>query len=142
VLESTPNKRADKVTFNMRVRTVMEWILQGFMTKDIIAQCLSKWGVDERMSYKYIKAGFKEFAKLSDKEIIEQKALHVAARWKLFNELVGKNTPAGASVGLSILDRIAKIEGVLVDRVDLTSKGKELKAQTENRVIKATLKLV
>lgn len=133
--------RADKITFNMRVRNVMEWILQGFMTKDIIAQCLAKWNVDERMGYKYIRAGFKEFAKLSDAELEQLKAQHIAARWKLFNELEGKKTPAGASVALSILDRIAKIQGVLIDRVDVTSKGKELRAQTKPTVIKATLNL-
>ena len=138
-MSNTEHGRADKITFNKRVRNVMEWILQGYNTKDIIAFCQANYAVDERQGYKYIKAGFKEFVKLSDGDIIEKKALHIQSRWKLFNELEGKKTAMGASVGKTILDSIAKIDGVLIDKIDVTSKGKSIKPVT--RVIKATLKI-
>lgn len=134
--------KADKLTYENRVRNVMEWILQGYITKDIINQCGIKFNVDERMAYKYIKASYKEFKELSKGSFEEIKAKHIALRYKLYNELKGKDTAAGASVAGQLLDRIAKIEGVIIDKVDVTSNGKELKAQTtQPKIIKATLKL-
>lgn len=134
--------KVDKATQAVRVRTVMEWLIKGHITRDILQQCESKWGVTSRMGYKYIRWAYKEFAKISDEDIINLRAQHIVARWKLYNELENKQTAAGAMAALAILDRIAKIQGVLVDRVDITSKGKELKAQTTEPVVfKTTLKI-
>lgn len=113
-----PANKSDKITFDLRVRTVMEYILQGFNSKDILAQCTSKYGVVERMSYKYIAAAYAEFKKLTSIEIEERRAVHVAVRWKLFNELEGKKTPAGASVADGILTGIEKVQGLLVHKIE------------------------
>jgi len=126
-LDKQPRNKADKLTYNTRVRSVMEWILMGYITRDIIAQCSSKWGVDERMAYKYLKAAYKEFVELSKQDIQEKKATHLAARWKLYTELEGKKTPAGAHVALSILDKIAAIEGVLTNKVEHEVKVTKIK---------------
>ena len=126
-MDSIKRNRADKLTFNLRVRSVMEWILLGYITKDIIAQCNSKWGVDERMGYKYIKAAYKEFSEISKKDLEDKKALHLAARWKLYTELEGKKTPAGAQVALSILERIATIEGVVTNKIEHEVKVTKIK---------------
>jgi hypothetical protein len=135
-------KKADKITFEQRVRTVMEWLLAGYITKDILKQCELNFAVDERMAYKYIKASYVEFKEFSKGQIEDLTAKHIAMRYKLFNELEGKKTASGASVAGQLLDRIAKLEGISVDKLDITSNGKELKAQTEKpTIIKATLKL-
>jgi hypothetical protein len=134
--------KADKIEFDKRVRTVAEWVLQGFATKDILKQCAINFAIDERMGYKYIKASYKIFKEQTSEEFEDIKAKHIAMRYKLFNELKGKDNAAGASVGCMILDKIAKLEGVSIDKLDITSNGKELKAQTEKpQIIKATLKL-
>ena len=53
--------KADKLEVNKRVRQIMEWMLEGYLTNDIIKSCTSKWAIDERMAYKYIKKAKKLF---------------------------------------------------------------------------------
>lgn len=131
--------RADQLTVDMRVRTVMDWILQGFITKDIIAQCVNKWGIDERMVYKYINTCKKEFKEVRKGKIDERIDFYLAAKMKLYNELKEKSTPKGASVANDILDSMARLEGAITDKIDVTSKGKQIKPEV--KVYKATLTL-
>lgn len=133
--------KADQLTLNMRIRTVAEWILEGYATKDIIQSCESKWGVDERMAYKYRKAAFKIFQETTKGKLDERLAFHVAARMKIFNALKDKNTPKGSDSALRILDSIARLEGVMVDKVDVTSKGKQIKPELNVKVYNANLTL-
>ena len=131
--------RADKITKEKRVRQVMEWILQGFMTKDIIAQCSTKWEIDERMVYKYLREAKKLFAEVRKGEIEERIDFYLSAKLKLFNELKEKNTPKGAAVANDILDSMARLEGAITDKLDVTSKGKQIKPQVN--VFEVTLEL-
>lgn len=135
------NNRADGITVKLRVRTVMDWILQGFITKDILSQCAAKWGIDERMGYKYIKACKKEFADSRKGEIKERIDFYLSMKLKLFNELKEKTTPKGAAVANDILDSMARLEGAITDKLDVTSKGKQINPTTEVKIYKATLKL-
>lgn len=116
-------ERADQATKDLRVRSVMQWILTGFMTRDIIAQCKVKWEIDERMAYKYIKEARKLCAEVRKEETEERLGFYLNAKLKLYNELREKDTPRGAMVADTILNSMAKIEGLMTDRVDVTSKG-------------------
>jgi hypothetical protein len=131
--------KANKAIVMQRARTVADWMTDGYFTRDIVEQGLVKWGVSERQVHDYIKEAFKIYREQTSKEIKDRIAFHVAARRKLYNRLKGKENADGARTALTILDSIAKIEGVFVEKIDVTSKGKELKTQTT--VIKATLKL-
>jgi len=117
----------------------MEWILQGFMTKDIITQCEKLWDIDERMVYKYINEAKKLFAEARKGEIQERIDFYLSAKLKLYNELKEKNTPKGAAVANDILDSMARLEGAITDKLDVTSKGKQIKPQTT--VFEVTLEL-
>lgn len=132
--------KVDKLTMDLRVRTVMDWILSGYVTKDIIAQCAAKWNIDERMGYKYLKEAKKAFAEARKGKINERIDFYIAAKLKLYNEMQAKTTPKGAAVANDILDSMARLEGAMVDKLDVTTKGKALPAP--ERVIKATLKLI
>jgi hypothetical protein len=132
-------RRADQLTKEKRVRQVMEWILQGFMTKDIITQCEKLWDIDERMVYKYINEAKKLFAEARKGEIQERIDFYLSAKLKLYNELKEKNTPKGAAVANDILDSMARLEGAITDKLDVTSKGKQIKPQTT--VFEVTLEL-
>lgn len=136
------SNRADNITIDHRIRTIIDWVTSAYSTKDIIAQCNLKWGIDERQVYKYLSEIKKQFKEARKGKINERIDYYIALKTKLYNELKAKDTPAGASVANNIIDSMAKLEGLYVDKVDLTSKGKELKAQTEQpKVYKATLKL-
>lgn len=118
--------RADQLTLDMRVRTVMEWILQGFMTKDIITQCFAKWQIDERMAYKYIKQCKSILAAARKGKVSERIDFYLAAKMKLYNEMKDKATPKGAAVANDILDSMANLEGILTNKIDITSDKKPL----------------
>lgn len=112
---------ADKLSKDLRVRAVMEWFLQGFMTKDIIAHCFAKWQIGERMTYKYIKECKAILAASRKGEVSERVDFYLAAKMKLYNELKEKTTPKGASVANDILDSMANLEGILTNKIDITS---------------------
>jgi len=133
--------KVDQLTMDLRVRTVMDWILAGYVTKDIIAQCTAKWNIDERMGYKYLKSAKKEFAAARKGKIDERVDFYIAAKLKLYNEMQGKNTPKGAAVANDILDSMARLEGCVVDKMDLTSKGKRIDPGTTVKVYNANLTL-
>lgn len=123
------NNRADKITLDKRVRAVMEWMMQGFMTKDIITQCTNQWGVDQRQCYKYIKEAKKIFVKVTEEDIKERLAFHIAARMNLYNGIEGKKTPRGAKAALEILKDIADLEGYYMQKVDVTTQGNPIHSQ-------------
>jgi hypothetical protein len=119
-------KKANNIEKDKRIRQVMEWILAGHLSSDIINTCMQTWNITERQAYKYIRESRSRFRNLTEGEQKERLAFHITARLKLFKDLVDKKNPDGASVGLSILKDIAKIEGLYINKVDLTSKGKQL----------------
>lgn len=107
-------------TIELRVRSVMEWILQGYATKDIKAQGVAKWNVDERTITTYISKAKKEFRESRKGKLEERIDFYIAAKMKLFNELRAKDTPAGASVADKILESMATLEGLNVKKIQHT----------------------
>lgn len=111
------NKKAvDKTEKQRRIRTVVEWIIQGYSTSDIIRQCSSLWGITNRMAYNYNKWAIEELKKNNDKKLEERKSIHVEMRLKLFRDLKKKETATGARAAVRIADSIARIEGVMGTR--------------------------
>jgi len=117
---------ADKLKKDTRVRSVMEWYLQGYMTKDIITQCFAKWEIGERMAYKYIKECKAILAAARKGEVSERIDFYMAAKMKLYNEMKDKVTPKGAAVANDILDSMATLEGIVTNKIDITSDKKPL----------------
>lgn len=122
--------RSGQVELSKRIRIVAEWILSDCLTSDIITQGQQKWNVSERQMKRYIKEAHESFV-----QITEEKGLKARMNWHIHRRLKAirdmdaalKKTPAGVSVINNTLDSIAKIEGVFVEKVDHTSKGKEVK---------------
>jgi len=124
-------QRADDITKDMRIRTVAEWILSGYSTTDIVAQCTAKWGIDKRMAYKYKKSAFLLFKESRKGAISERVDFYVSAKLKIYNELKDKQTPKGASVANDILDSMARLEGAITESIDITSNGKRIKSEID-----------
>lgn len=108
--------KSDDIEFNNRVRQVMEWILAGHSTTDIIKSCITKWEVGERQAYKYHKKAFEQFKEALKLDTQEQLSFHIAARLKLFNGVTEKTKAYQAGVSLEILKDIAKLQGLYVDK--------------------------
>lgn len=112
--------KSDDLTIQLRVRSVMEWILQGYITKDIVSQGISKWNIDARTVKIYISRAKKEFRDSRKGKIEERIDFYIAAKMKLYNELRAKDTPAGASVADKILESMANLEGLNVKKIQHT----------------------
>lgn len=120
--------KSDKIEYERRVRTVLNWILEGYLTKDILASSKAKWGIDDRMAYKYIKAARKDYAKDFEGEREERIRFYLTSKLQLFQKLKEKDTARAAAVADTILNSMAKLEGLLTDKVDVTTLGKEIPA--------------
>lgn len=133
--------RANHIEVYERVQAVMKYILEGYTSQQIVDQCKLVFAVEERQARTYISKAYQEFKKVRRKNMDERISFYIAIKLKLYNKLKDKETPAGAAVALDIVESMEKIDGVAVQKIDLTSKGKELGALTGTRVVKATLKL-
>lgn len=119
--------KADRSEIHKRIRTVQEWLMQGYSTTDIIMQCTSKWGISERQAYRLHEKAYDEFHELKKRGTKRRLYYHIETRMKLFRELKDKTSPSGARAANKILDSIAKLEGVMIEKHEVTGKdGKPL----------------
>lgn len=136
------SKKASNIEAYERVQAVMKYILDGYTSTQIVDQCKLVFEVEERQAKTYISKAFQEFKKVRRKSMDEKIGFYIAVKLKLYNKLKDKETPAGAAVALNIVESMEKIDGVSVQKIDLTSKGKELGALTGTKVVHATLDLL
>lgn len=121
-----PINKHDRLRNERRVRQIIEWILSGHTTEDIIKQSSVSWSISSRQAYNYLKKAKDKISKIPDEDLKEKQALHIERRLKLFRELEKKSTAQGARTALRILDSIAKIDGSLVEKVDVTTGGEQI----------------
>ena len=50
-----PINKHDRLRNERRVRQIVEWILSGHTTEDIIKQCTVSWSIGGRKAYNYLK---------------------------------------------------------------------------------------
>ncbi len=111
------NKKAvDKTEKQQRIRSVVEWIIQGYSTADIIRQCVSLWNISRRQAYNYNKWAVEELKENNQKSLEEKKSIHIEMRLKLYRDLKRKDTTSGARAAVRIADSLARIEGLLDTR--------------------------
>ena len=109
--------------------------MQGFSSADIVRQCTTQWSITERQGYKYIKQAYRLFRAQVEKDVDTQKELHVQSRLKLYRELKDKSLGKSAGVALSILQDIAKLQGLYVEKIDHTNAGKPFQYDTKHEVV-------
>lgn len=114
-------KAVDKTTKQQRIRSVVEWIIQGYSTADIIRQCVSLWNITERQAYNYNKWAVDEIMKNNDADLSKRKSIHIEMRLKLFRDLQRKDTTSGARAAVRIADSLARIEGLVGTRDNISS---------------------
>jgi hypothetical protein len=128
-------KKSDKVEVEKRIRIIQEWLMQGQTTFDIIRQSVSSWGISERQSYRLLERAYDEFSQLKQRGTKRRLNYHIEARLKLFRDMKDKATPKGARAACMILDSMAKLEGVLIDKHEITGKDGQPIETTQTVVI-------
>ncbi len=129
------DKRVSKIEKDRRVRMVLSWILADALTHEIIEQCKLEFDVADRMAHYYIKEARKKIYEIQEKDIEREIDLAVAQRKKLLRQLDKKykGTPEGMRAQLNVYDSISKLKGHWVNKVDVTTKGKQI--EVKNTVI-------
>lgn len=119
-MEAGRKNNSGEHNVELRVRTVQEWLLQDHSTGDIVRQGVKMWNVSERQIKRYIdkaKVGFREL----NEDVIEKKRAYYLQRSKKILrdlEIKHKNTPSGVFAQMAVLQFQAKIEGIMVDKVE------------------------
>ena len=119
------NVKPDKIEFAKRIRSVQEWLMSGVSTTDIITQCKNKWELSERQAYRYVKKAYEEFRKMSEEDIENRRSFHIEARLKLYRDLKDKNVNKSAAVAIDILRDIAKLEGLYIEKSEISIEGEK-----------------
>lgn len=134
--KKSTSKKPDKAQKEDRIREVQQMLIDGLFTKDIITECMGRWNVTDRTVYTYIETAFKEFKELRQKDMESSLARHIETRWMLYKKLLANSTnkrskrlttnPKVIAELRALLQDIARLEGLYVEKVDHTTKGKEI----------------
>lgn len=131
-------KKSDQLEIQKRLRIIQEWILQDYLTSDIITQCVSKWGISDRQGFRYLEMANEGFIKITEQRLEKRLAYHIQRRQKLLRDIdtKTKNSPAGISTALNILEDIAKLEKLYTTKIELTGKdGQPIQPSTTTVII-------
>lgn len=118
------NKKSTNLELDKRIRVVQEWMMQGFSSADIVRQIIVKYDLKERQAYKYIRKAYEAFREQAEKDIEARKQYHIQSRLKLFRDLKDKTSSKPAGTALAILQDIAKLEGLYVEKTEIVVNDK------------------
>ncbi|TZF84526.1 hypothetical protein FW774_05930 [Pedobacter sp. BS3] len=116
--------KSTKVEKAKRIRTVQEWIMDDHNTVDIIRSAVARWDVSERQAERYYSEAFTLFKELTEKSIESKKAYYLQRKKKLIREMdpAFKKTPSGVRAINKVLDSMAKLDGIMIDKLEVTGK--------------------
>lgn len=119
------SQKSTKIETDKRTRAVQEWMMQGHSSADIVRQCTAQWNITGRQAYKYIRKAYEAFRAQAENDIEARKQFHIHSRLKLFRDLQDKKACKPAGVALAILQDIAKLEGLYVEKTEVTVNDKQ-----------------
>ena len=117
------NKSSGKATTLVsykRTTEVVKLILRGIRYTDIMEYCEAHWGIKKRMASIYYKKALETFAD----QFAEEREYEIDKHAIMLQDLYSKGYKAGdLNLCRLLLQDIAKMKGIVVDRVDVTSGG-------------------
>lgn len=117
------NKQAGKATSLVsykRTTEVVKLILRGVRYTDIVEYCEAHWGIKRRMASIYYKKALESFAE----QFSEEREYEIDKHQIMLQDLYRKSYKAGdLNLCRLLLQDVAKMKGIVVDRVDVTSGG-------------------
>ncbi|OOG19142.1 hypothetical protein BWD42_04110 [Sphingobacterium sp. CZ-UAM] len=120
-------EKTPKYEIERRIRNVQEWIMDDYPYGDIVRSIVNKWGLSERQAQRYIKTAYDEFKDKEELSIEAKKAYYIKRKKKLIRDMDPrvKTTASGARAINKILDSMAELEGIKINKVQLTGKDGE-----------------
>ena len=112
--------KATKLEAYKRTSEVVRLILQGVRYTDIVEYCDKNWGIKKRQASIYYKRGLEYFKEQFD----EEKKYEIDKHTMMLYDLYTKGYRSGdLNICRLLLQDIAKMKGMSIDRVDVTSGG-------------------
>ena len=126
--------KSNKAEITRRVRTVAEYLIQGYSASDIVRNVTVTWDIKERQAENYISKAYKLIHDEAVKSIADSKAFHLKARLDLYRDLMKErskvlkgDTDQKSKVWMltqleskimDILKDMARIDGLYVERLE------------------------
>lgn len=106
--------KTDNIEIDKRIRAVQEWLVDDYPISDIIANCIQKWGIQDRQAKRYIKEARNRWAEKEHPKIEQKLSLRVESLKKLKRSLAEKfkGTPPGIFAQLAVEKEIIKLESL------------------------------
>ena len=118
-LNKSSGKATSLVSYK-RTTEVVKLILRGVRYTDIIEYCEAHWGIKRRMASIYYKKALESFAE----QFSEEREYEIDKHQIMLQDLYRKSYKAGdLNLCRLLLQDVAKMKGIVVDRVDVTSGG-------------------
>ena len=120
-------ERSSKVEMERRLATIREWILADYTYTDIISSAVIRFEVCERQAERYYSKAFQSFKSDNQQTVEHQKAYYKAKKLKLIRDMYpeAKKTPRGVTAINKILDSMAKLDGIMIDKVEVSGPNGE-----------------
>lgn len=118
-LDKSSGKATSLVSYK-RTTEVVKLILRGIRYTDIMEYCEAHWGIKKRMASIYYKKALETFAD----QFAEEREYEIDKHQIMLQDLYSQGYKAGdLNICRLLLQDIAKMKGIVVDRVDVTSGG-------------------
>ena len=118
-LNKSSGKATSLVSYK-RTTEVVKLILRGVRYTDIMEYCEAHWGIKRRMASIYYKKALESFAE----QFSEEREYEIDKHQIMLQDLYRKSYQAGdLNLCRLLLQDVAKMKGIVVDRVDVTSGG-------------------
>jgi|TARA_R100000482_G_scaffold124933_2_gene80041 hypothetical protein len=112
--------KATKLEAHKRTSEIVRLVLQGIRYTDIVEYCEKNWGIQKRQASIYYKRALEYFKEQFD----EEKQFEVDKHTMMLYDLYTKGYRSGdLNICRLLLQDIAKMKGISIDRLDLTSGG-------------------
>ena len=112
--------KATKLEAHKRTSEIVRLVLQGIRYTDIVEYCEKNWGIQKRQASIYYKRALEYFKEQFD----EEKQYEVDKHTMMLYDLYAKGYRSGdLNICRLLLQDIAKMKGLSIDRLDVTSAG-------------------
>jgi|TARA_R110002074_G_scaffold1973_3_gene11872 hypothetical protein len=113
------NKATSLVSYK-RTTEIVKLILSGIRYTDIMEYCVKNWGIQKRMASIYYKKALESFVEQSSVD----REFEIDKHQMMIQDLYNKGYKSGdLNICRLLLQDLAKMKGISIDRVDVTSGG-------------------
>lgn len=119
-------KKATDAEILKRLKAVEVRLLQNDSYSDIVRFCTKKYKITSRQVDKYIRKIKDKWTEILDKDSEQNLSKAIVQREMLYNKIIKskKLSHNKIKIALKILDSIAKIQGLMINKIDLKGEVK------------------